>query len=237
MANGIKFNEAIDFLRQRLALPDGVWLNLLQEVDQAARDRSAGMSEAMVHDILEAVLKALEEGTTVETFRNDFDAIAAARGWAGDPGSEPGAGNTGGWRSALTFRVMTAQAMAAGRWRQIQRLKARRPWLRYITAGDHRVRDAHKAWHGIILHADDPWWHTHFPPNGFNCRCHVQQLSDRDLERYELAVTPDAPPLNTVIRFVRGAGGISKTEEVPVGIDPGFAVNVGSIGLRLQGAA
>lgn len=228
MVDGVKFVEAIEFLRQRLALPDGVWLKLLQEVDIAARDRSAGMSEAMVRDILEAVLKALEQGSTVETFRDEFDTITAARGWAGD--------NTAGWRSALTFRVMTAQAMAAGRWRQIQRLKARRPWLRYITAGDHRVRDAHKAWHGVILSINDPWWQTHFPPNGFNCRCHVQQLSDRDLERYGLNVTPEAPPLNPVIKFVRGVDGIRKAVDVPLGVDPGFAVNFGEIGLLLPHA-
>lgn len=225
MADGVKFKEAIEFLRQRLALPDGVWLRLLQEVDQAARDRSAGMNNAMVRDILEAVLEALEKGSTVEAFREDFDTIAAALGWTGD--------NTAGWRSALTFRVMTSQAMAAGRWRQIQRLKARRPWLRYITAGDHRVRDAHKSWHGVILHADDPWWNTHFPPNGFNCRCHVQQLSGRDLERYGLTVMPEAPPPKTVIRFVRGMDGIRRPVDVPVGIDPGFAVNFGEIGFRL----
>jgi SPP1 gp7 family putative phage head morphogenesis protein len=229
MADGVKFFEAIEFLRQRLALPDGVWLKLLQEVDQAARDRSAGMSEVMVRDILEVVLKALEEGTTVETFRNDFDAISVARGWTGD--------NTAGWRSQLTFRVMAAQAMAAGRWRQIQRLKARRPWLRYITAGDHRVRDAHKSWHGIILSADNPWWNTHFPPNGFNCRCHVQQLSDRDLERYGLSVTREAPPFNPVIRFVRGADGLRKPVEMPAGIDPGFGVNFGTVGINLFSSA
>lgn len=229
MEGGVKFNEAIDFLHQRLALPDGAWLRLLHEVDTAARDRSAGMNDAMVRDILEAVLEALEQGSTVESFRDDFDAISAARGWTGD--------NTAGWRSALTFRVMTAQATAAGRWRQIQRLKARRSWLRYITAGDHRVRDAHRAWHGIILHADDPWWMTHFPPNGFNCRCHVQQLSDRDLERYGLTATPKAPPLKTVIKFVRDVDGTQKPVEVPAGIDPGFAVNFGQFGLLLPHAA
>lgn len=223
MVDGVKFVEAIKFLRQRLALPDGAWLKLLQEADEAARDRSAGMNEAMVRDVLEAVLKALEAGSTVETFRDEFDAIVAARGWTGD--------NTAGWRSALTFRVMTAQAMAAGRWRQIQRLKARRPWLRYITAGDHRVRDAHKAWHGIILHADDPWWNTHFPPNGFNCRCHVQLLSGRDLIRFGLTVTSEAPPLNTVIKFLRDQTGTLVPVDVPAGIDPGFAVSFGTVGL------
>lgn len=172
MEDSVKFNEAIDFLRQRLALRDGAWLKLLQEADQAARDRSA-----------------------------------------------------------LTFRVMTAQAMAAGRWRQIQRLKARRPWLRYITAGDHRVRDAHKAWHGIILHADDPWWHMHFPPNGFNCRCHVQQLSDPDLERYGLTETPEPLPLNNVVKFIRDKTGAPVPVEVPAGVDPGFAVNFGAVGI------
>jgi len=219
---GIRFEEAIAFLRQRLALTDDEWQALLREADQAARARAAGMSSAMNRDILEEVLKALEEGSTLRDFQEAFDRIAAAHGWPGD--------NVGGWRAELIFRTQIAQAQAAGRWRQIQRLKSARPWLRYVTAGDHRVRPAHAAWHNVILRHDDAWWDTHFPPNGFNCRCHVQSLSDRDLRRYGLTPS-DAPPLNPVIKLVK-IDGVLTHVEVPAGIDPGFALNFGAIGLR-----
>jgi SPP1 gp7 family putative phage head morphogenesis protein len=222
---GIIFQEAIDFLQRRLDLPSEVFLGLAREVDAAAQDRAAGMKDAMVRSILEAVLKSLEEGTTAEAFRNQFDAIAQANGWKGD--------NTEGWRSALTFRTSTAQAMSAGRWAQIQRLKARRPWIRYVGVLDDRIREDHRAWHGIILHADHPWWQTHFPPNGFNCRCHCQSLSDADLARYGLSVSEEAPPEEIVIKSVRGADGVIRLVETPKGIDPGFGFNAGEVGLKL----
>lgn len=220
---GVIFREAIEWLADRLAMSSGEWAQLIAEVDAAARDRSTGMSDALTRDILEAVQTGLEEGMTAAAFRDEFDALIARHGWKGD--------NTAGWRSDLTFRVLTSQAQAAGRWRQIQRLKARRPWLRYVTAGDHRVRPAHAAWHNLVLRVDDDWWRTHFPPNGFNCRCHVQQLSDRDLVRYNLTPAAKAPDLNPVIRFIK-VDGVATPVEVPAGIDPGFAFNVGEVGLN-----
>lgn len=60
-----------------------------------------------------------------------------------------------------------------------------------MTAGDHRVRDNHRLWHGFIPSIDDWFWTTHFSPNGFNCRCNVSILSERDLLRYGWEVTSD----------------------------------------------
>jgi SPP1 gp7 family putative phage head morphogenesis protein len=224
---GLVFTEAVDFLQRRLDLPSQVFLDLAREVDAAAQDRALGMKDAMVRSILEAIVRSLEEGTTASAFRDEFDAIAQANGWKGD--------NSEGWRSALTFRTTTAQAMAAGRWEQIQRLKARRPWVRYVGVLDDRIREEHRAWHGIILHADHVWWHTHAPPNGFNCRCHLQSLSDADLRRYGLKVTLEPPTLDYVIRTVRDKDGVLKQVAVPKGIDPGFAYNPGEVSLKLFG--
>jgi SPP1 gp7 family putative phage head morphogenesis protein len=223
---GVLFQETIDFLTKRLAMTPDDFNDLARSLDAAATDRAIGMQDAMVRGILEAIEEALRNGTTADSFRQTFDDLAAAQGWKGD--------NSEGWRSKLTFRVLTGQAMAAGRWQQIQRLKSTRPYLRYVTAGDHRVRDAHRQWHNVILDADDPWWQTHFPPNGFNCRCHVQQLSARDLVRYGLTVSDAAPPIETVIKYVRLKGGGQKAVEVPKGIDPGFAYNPGVLGLMLN---
>ncbi len=220
---GVVFQEAIDALADRLALPPADWLALLREADRAATDRSAGMSDALVRDLVAAIKEAMEQGTTAATFRDTFDALTRRHGWGG--------GNDEGWRSNLTFRVMTAQAAAAGRWRQITRLAKHRPYLRYVTAGDARVRPAHAAWHGTILRWDDPWWDTHFPPNGFNCRCHAMSLSEDDLDRYGFTVSPAPPPTASEIRFVRVNGRV-RPVETEKGIDPGFGFNPGKIGLR-----
>lgn len=223
--SGVAFREAIDFLRARLALDEKDWLSLIREADRAARDRASGMSDALVRDILDAIKDAMAKGTTAGAFRETFDRLLRTHGWSGD--------NTAGWRSDLTFRVLTGQAAGAGRWRQIERLAARRPWIRYVTAGDARVRPQHAAWHGVILRWDDPWWDTHFPPNGFNCRCHAMSLSDADLKRFGWTPTPQAPPSDPVIRFTR-INGVVRPVETPAGIDPGFAFNPGKLGLKPQ---
>lgn len=220
---GVAFSEAIEFLRKRLEIGEDEFQALVREIDEAARVRAAGISRAMNRDILLAVLKSFEEGTTMETFREEFDRLAITHGWKGD--------NTDGYRSALIFRNLTAQAQAAGRWKQIQRSKERLPYLRYLTVGDHRVRPAHKAWDNLVLRHDDPWWKTHFPPNGFNCRCRVVQIGEHDLERYKLTVGT-APPLNPVIKYVK-VDGLLQPVEVPAGIDPGFAYNAGEVGLQI----
>ena len=41
-----------------------------------------------------------------------------------------------------------------------------------------RVREAHKILEAIVRPVDDQFWNTYYPPNGWNCRCSVEQLSD-----------------------------------------------------------
>jgi|GEM_PF-4554509 len=61
--------------------------------------------------------------------------------------------------------------------------------LVYRTAGDSRVRDAHRALDGVARPKSDPFWNTYYPPNGWNCRCTVEV-------RHGARITPDAelPP-------------------------------------------
>lgn len=67
-------------------------------------------------------------------------------------------------------------------------------------------------------------------PNGWNCRCYVQTLSERDLIRSGWPVSEAAPEARTVIKFIRG-----RPIDVPWGIDPGFAYNVGVVGAAAVG--
>lgn len=54
------------------------------------------------------------------------------------------------------------------------------PYLKYVTARDERVRHDHQQFDGITLPIGHKFWNTHTPPNGFNCRCRLIQLSDDD---------------------------------------------------------
>lgn len=221
----VRFAEAIEWLRRRLAMAPDEWLALVREVDAAAADRAAGMSDALISDILTEVMAAIEDGTGLGAFLDAFDDLIRRHGWsAGETAADVAR------RARLTYRVTVAQAYAAGRWQQIQRLKASRPYLRYVHVDPElsqpASREEHAAWHGLILPVDHEWWVTHYPPNGWNCRCYVQSLSERDLVRYGRRVS-EPPPERTVIRFVGG-----RPVETPWGIDPGFAYNVGMVGFR-----
>ena len=117
-----------------------------------------------------------------------------------------------------------------GRWQAIERLKETRPYLRYVAVRDERTRPKRRSWHGTVLPVDHPWWNTRYPPNGWNCRCIVQQLSGDDLERYGYTPTsgpgPDADV--TMPWLNKRTGEITR---IPVGVDPGFAHNVGELDL------
>ena len=74
----------------------------------------------------------------------------------------------------------------AGKWEQlIERNKDLYPYLRYETEGDARVRVEHERMNGITLRVDSPFWSNFYPPNGWNCRCDVTQLSEDDYEEYK----------------------------------------------------
>jgi SPP1 gp7 family putative phage head morphogenesis protein len=213
--------EAIAYLRDKVRVPTERWTDIWQGMHARAFVVAGAQSDALLADFHDAVNRNIAEGRTLEQFRGDFDTIVAKHGW-----SYNGSRN---WRSRVIFQTNLRMAYSAGRWAQIQRLKATRPYLRYVAVMDERTRPQHAAWHNTVLAVDDPWWQTHFPPNGWNCRCIVQQLNDRDLKRYGLTVSQSAPPSPLVDREINtGTGKV--TIAVPEGIDPGFAYNPGQAG-------
>ncbi|MGK9943764.1 phage minor head protein, partial [Salmonella enterica subsp. enterica] len=84
---------------------------------------------------------------------------------------------------------------AAGEWAQIRDTARSAPYLMYDAVGDARTREQHRAWDGTVLRWDDAWWQTHRPPNGWNCRCTVIQLGERDLAALGKDGPDEAPPV------------------------------------------
>ena len=52
------------------------------------------------------------------------------------------------------------------------------PNLAYRTQGDERVRDAHTLLNGVVAAIGSEFWKSHYPPNGWRCRCYVVQTAE-----------------------------------------------------------
>lgn len=164
-----------------------------------------------------AVDKAIADGTTLDEFRRDLKGIIERTGLV--------LRGKFGWRSRVIFETNLRTAYMAGRWAQIQATKADFPYLRYTAVLDNRTRPQHRRWHDVVLPVDDPFWNTHYPPNGWGCRCNVMQLSARDLTRQKLKVTDPPPSSGTAPRRTRDG----RIIEAPPGIDEGWDHNVGKV--------
>lgn len=214
----LPFLEALAFFRAKLNLPTKRWDDLLG----AAHDRAfvvAGALQAdLLNDLREAVDKAIAQGTTIETFRKDFDAIVKARGWTGWTGQGTKAGEA--WRTRVIYDTNLFTSYSAGRYEQMKEVTKTRPYWRYRhSPASLDPRPEHVAWDGIILRHDDPWWLSHSAPNGWGCKCYIETLSERDLKQQGKAVTPHGQiPHN----------GIDPKTGLPQGIDRGWDYQPGA---------
>jgi len=210
--------EAIEFFRQKVNVPTERWTDVWQEAHSRSFMVAGAATQALVQDFRDAVQQALEQGTTLADFRKGFDEIVGRTGWEYN-----GPRN---WRTRIIFETNLSTAYSAGRYAQMVEpatLEAF-PYWRYVHSGARNPREQHKRWNGTTLRADDPFWRTHYPPNGWRCGCRVEPMSARDVSRGGRPQVDQAPPVET--RRVP-IGKTGRVEDVPVGIDPGFAYNPG----------
>lgn len=214
--------------------------------DMWAQDHAAAFTVAksagfnILDDLYKSVLKAQEGGLTYPQFVAELQPILEAKGWWGkkemtDPATgkvrEVQLGSARRLKTIYETNLRTAQA--AGKWTQIQALKNKRPYLRYVAIMDGRTREEHKKWHGLILPVDHPFWKLHYPPNGWHCRCTVMQLSQRDLDRYGWKVSTVIPDFGNVAWRNDRTGEIMA---IPKGIDAAFVNNAGQVAMDVHSA-
>ena len=74
------------------------------------------------------------------------------------------------------YEFAQSSAMMAARWKEFEK-DSDNYYLQYRTVGDKRVRKTHRMLHNITLPFSSKFWDKYFPPNGWNCRCTVVQVS------------------------------------------------------------
>ncbi len=108
--------------------------------------------------------KAITEGITFTEFKDNLKL----------KGFEP----DNPYHLKTNFETAINGAKSAAQWQEIQELEDIFPYLRYLTMNDDAVREEHKAWHGLVLPVNDIFWNESYPPNGYGCRCDVEQITE-----------------------------------------------------------
>ena len=195
--------------------------------------KSAGFD--VLKDINEAVAKAIEQRQDFSEFQKELEPILKAKGWWGvsraiDPltGKEKEVQLGSPRRLETIYRANVNTAYAAGEWERTWRTRRVLPYLEYLISTAAHKRLEHLAWVGTVLPIEDPWWDTHYPPNGWNCQCRVRQLSDSAArKRPRFGDTPEDFGGRDFVN--RRTGEVTR---VPNGIDAGWNNNPGKFRMR-----
>ena len=210
----LPFREQITFFRNKISLETHNWTDIYETQHDVAFVVAGAAKADLLNDLRQAVDAAITQGETLHKFRARFDGVVKEHDWDYNGGRD--------WRTRVIYDTNLNTSYAAGRYQQMQTVKADRPWWRYRhSEAVTEPREAHLAWDGLVLHADDPWWTTHYPPNGWGCQCYVETLRDQDLVRLGKD-GPDTAPDKDIKQMLVGQA-MPREVSVPRGIDPGFA--------------
>lgn len=214
------------------------WLDVWQEEHARAFTVAKSAGFDILGDIHTELVKALAEGRTIQQFATGLTPVLQRKGWWGRQlMADPETGEIGAVQLGSTRRLHTIYdanmrvSYAAGHWAMFERNKATRPFLRYVHIDpelhQENSRPHHAALHNLVLPVDHPFWSTFAPPNGWGCRCTLQQLSQRDIDRLlregeELLFEPPTIDTRPWTNWRTG-----EIVHIPEGIDPGWAYNPG----------
>jgi uncharacterized protein with gpF-like domain len=222
----LSFEAAIAFFRAKLNMPAATWDAIWGEMHTQAFTVAGAMTDDIIESFRIAVDRAISTGSTFADFKKDFDSIVEKTGW--------GFNGSAKWRAKVIYDTNLSVAYQRGHWQQMTDpdVVKTRPYLRYIRSSSAEPREEHLQWANLILPWDHPFWQSHYPPNGWECKCGVVSLSERQVQRLidqGVNVQRTAP----VIEYYDYEDKVrDRVIKVPKGIDPGWDYNVGIDGFR-----
>ena len=207
-----------------------------RDIESRAHAVAFTAAKAMKQDVLDTLYTGLQEtmrrNGTVQDFKKAVTQELKAQGWWGkkamvDPvtGKVVDAQLGSSRRLEIIFNTNIRSAFSAGQWAGIQHLEKQGEtiYLEYQAVNDSKTRDNHLSKDNLILPATDPFWDQWFPPNGWRCRCTVNELTEDTMaiEGLKPSKRPQIPNRNVLNKRT------GEVTSVPVGLDPNFASNIG----------
>ncbi|MEO1082402.1 MAG: phage minor head protein [Pseudomonadota bacterium] len=221
--------RAIEFFQNKGLRGSFAWQDMLGEEHDTAFTVAKMMDTDLLATVQAKLDRAIADGTTLEDFSKQLIPELQAAGWWGkrdvvDPetGRVVNAQLGSASRLETIFRSNMQAAYSVGQWDQIQESAVDAPYLLYDAVDDDRTRPEHAARDGEIHAVTSDFWKTHFPPNGWNCRCGVIQLTQE--EARELGNIQPRARIPTREWTNPRTG---RTRQVPADVDPGWDHNPG----------
>lgn len=131
-------------------------------VVQGYKQNLFAFSAAKTFTEMNIMREALHDGEQIRSFGDFKKAISAA-------------GIQFNRHTETEYNYCVAAGQMADRWQTYKADAKLYPKLRYVTAGDGRVREQHARWDNLVLPLTHPFWRTNYPPNDWGCRCDAEQ--------------------------------------------------------------
>ncbi|MDR1300928.1 MAG: hypothetical protein LBK43_00450 [Treponema sp.] len=241
--------QALEYLKHKTLKVGFSYKDVWQEEHAIAFTVAKAMQLDILADIHNAVTEAMEKGQSFETFKKNIKSLLQQKGWWGKKDlPDPLTGETvnaqlGSDRRLKTiYRVNMRSAYQKGQYDRTMESDLH-PYLLYRIGPSVHHRKEHLSWDGLILPKDDPWWDSHFPPKGWNCKCYTRAVTEARLKKYQAQGIPVPPRadgsgggtirVKTVAPEIRYKTYVNErkgtVEQVPEGVDPAFNWNQGKV--------
>jgi len=164
----LPFNEAIAAMEARGVVLPEKYYGELQGIHRQLNFSIAGVASLdQLQGVLDSLSAKLADG---QSFKQWQDSVSVQ-----DLGLPK-------HRMDNIYRTNIQNAYNRGHWEQFKENEKFAPYLMYDSINDSRTRPSHRAMDGIIRLVSDPFWDTHYPANGYRCRCSVVSLSEKQAQ-------------------------------------------------------
>lgn len=213
-AIGLPPEKAIEYLSSKGYTFGFHWYEVWQEAHTKAFTIAGILKQDILTDIHNSLIDAQKNGIPQRQWEKSISKTLYEKGWLGAEAELLGDENGELIGKRLTphrlntiYQTNMRIAERVGEYQAMREIAHLRPYWRYVAMSD--ARPSHAALHNSVYPVDDPFWNTFYPPNGWNCRCKVFAIKERDLTNntdWQLRKTTE----EDYKQYVQNVGGIDR---------------------------
>jgi uncharacterized protein with gpF-like domain len=189
---------ALDYIKNKNLKVGFSYKDVWNEEHAAAFTVAKAMQVDVLSDLHNAVIQAVEKGQSFDTLKKNIKPLLQQKGWASREVTDDLTGRTvtthlGSDRRLKTiYNVNMRSAYQKGQYDRTMESDLH-PYLMYRIGPSVKHRQEHASWDGLVLQKNDPFWDSHFPPNGWGCKCYTRAVTESQRKKYEAEGIPLPP--------------------------------------------